>query len=212
MADTTNIDDLPSASDSQSRVVLEKQETPEYQQMIAHDTAQLPATSDSGSGVKDPLRVPSALENQKMMNELVSGIQQASASGATQLPSRDIPMNQSSITQDQETQPNYVPKHVNDDYIDETENMNDYMLNNIKSATKQDTIEAFLETMQVPILLGILYFMFQLPVVKSFVFVYFPSMFHKDGNQNLGGYLFFSILFAITYFTITSTIQRLEMV
>ena len=180
MADTTNIDDLPSDPHvSQNKVVLEKQETPEYQQMIAHDNAQ------DGNEVK---HIPSAIENQKMMNELVAGIQQASASGATQLPSRDIPMDQSAVAQDAAVQPNFVPEHPNDDYIADSENMDDYMMNNIKKNNREDSIEVLLENMQVPILLGLLYFLFQLPVVRSMVHKYMPSLFGIDGNQNLGGY------------------------
>jgi hypothetical protein len=201
MADTTNIDDLPSAP--QNKVVLEKQETPEYEKMIAHDNAQ------QGGEAK---HIPSAIENQKMMNELVSGIQQASASGATKLPSRDIPMNQSAVVQDPAVQPNYVPEHPNDDYIADSENMEDYMLNNIQKNNREDSIEALLENMQVPILLGILYFLFQLPVVRSAVHKYMPSLFGKDGNQNLGGYLFFSVLFALSYFSINTVIKKIEII
>ena len=192
MADTTNIDDLPSDPHvSQNKVVLEKQETPEYQKMIAPENAQ------QSNGVK---HVPNAVENQKMMIELVAGIQQASASGATQLPSRDIPMDQSGITQDPAVQPNFVPEHPNDDY----------MLNNIKKNNREDSLEFLLENMQVPILLGLLYFLFQLPVVRSSVHKYMPSLFGKDGNQNLGGYLFFSVLFALSYFVITTLIKKIE--
>lgn len=202
MADTTNIDDLPSDPHvSQNKVVLEKQETPEYQKMIAHENAQQS---------NEAKHIPSAVENQKMMNELVAGIQQASASGATQLPSRDIPMDQSGITQDPAVQPNFVPEHPNDDYIADSENMDDYMLNNIKKNNREDSLEVLLENMQVPILLGLLYFLFQLPVVRSSVHKYMPSLFGKDGNQNLGGYLFFSVLFALSYFVITTLIKKIE--
>lgn len=203
MADTTNIDDLPSDPHvSQNKVVLEQQETPEYQKMIAHENAQ--------TGNDNNNHVPSAVENQKMMNELVAGIQQASASGSTQLPSRDIPMDQNTITQDPAVQPNFVPEHPNDDYIADSENMDDYMLNNIKKNNREDSIEALLENMQIPILLGLLYFLFQLPIVRSVVHKYMPSLFSKDGNQNLGGYMFFSVLFALSYFFITTLIKKIE--
>jgi len=200
MADTTNIDDLPSDPHvSQNKVVLEKQETPEYEKLLAHEKDQ-----------KQPENVPSAIDNQKMMNELVSGIQQASASGATQLPSRDIPMNAGTTNQDSAVQPNFVPPNENDDYINE--NMEDYVLNNIKKSNREDSIEALLEKMQIPMLLGILYFLFQLPVVKSFISKYFPKMFNSDGNQNLGGYLFFSVLFALSYFSINALIKKIEII
>jgi len=209
MTDTTNIDDLPSGPHSsqnnnvaQNNIVLDKQETSDYQSMISKNNL------NNNTAINN---APTAIENQKMMNELVSGIQQASASGATRLPSRDIPMNTSNIVQDPQITPNYVSSHPNDDYIAESENMNDYLMNNIKSTNKQDSIEILLESIQGPIMLGLLYFLFQLPVVKTFIFNIFPALFKSDGNQNLGGYLFFSVLFATIYFIIHMCVNKLEM-
>ena len=195
MADTTNIEDLP--SEPQNNVVLETKMPNDYEKVLNE-------TPNNNN-------VPSAAENQKMMNELVSGIQQASANGATTLPSRDIPMNESQITQDPNIKANYVEEHPNNDYIEESQNVEDYILHNSKQTTRNDSIEEILETIQIPLLLGILYFIFQLPFIKNLVFNYFPSLFSSDGNQNLGGYLFFSILYAISYFSITNILQRLEM-
>ena len=69
-------------------------------------------------------QMPSALE-QNTINSLISGIQQASASGLTTLPSRDIPQMTSQITQDQQIKPNYIPQVNNNDYINDETNAND---------------------------------------------------------------------------------------
>ena len=47
---------------------------------------------------------------QKEINSIVSGIQQASAAGVTGLPVRDIPQEQTGITHDVQTKPNFVPE------------------------------------------------------------------------------------------------------
>jgi hypothetical protein len=57
--------------------------------------------------------------DQNTINQIVSGLQQASASGATQLASRDIPMTTSNIMQDQEVKPNYIPHHPRQNYIED---------------------------------------------------------------------------------------------
>ena len=45
---------------------------------------------------------------------MISDLQKASQSGATTLPSRDIPMNTNNITQDEQIQPNYIPNDNQD--------------------------------------------------------------------------------------------------
>ena len=198
MADTTAIDDLPSDPHvSENKIIMEKKETPDYENMMK-----------SAEGPSNP-SVPSAIENQKMMNELVSGIQQASASGATSLPSRDIPMNAGTHQQDVQVQPNFVPTNQNDDYIMDQDNPTDYLLDNARN-NKKDSLEILLENLQTPILLGVLYFIFQLPVVNKQLFRLFPAFFGKDSNPNLGGFLFISVLFALSYFLIQGLIQKID--
>ena len=58
--------------------------------------------------------------DQTTINQIVNGLQQASVNGATQLPSRDIPMNTSSLTHDINITPNFIPPvpvQNRDDYI-----------------------------------------------------------------------------------------------
>ena len=44
--------------------------------------------------------------DQSTISQLVSGLQQATTTGVTQLASRDMPMNTTNITNDAQTQPN----------------------------------------------------------------------------------------------------------
>jgi len=56
------------------------------------------------------LSVASTSLDQTTISQIVNGLQQASYSGATQLPSRDIPMNTSEHNIDPQIQPNYIPQ------------------------------------------------------------------------------------------------------
>ena len=108
MSDTTSLADLPSdpsAGGGSQNVVLQ--------------TTDKPTTYDPNSGIGANNSIganseSSEIQEQKMMNELVAGIQQASASGATTLPSRDIPMNAGTVNQDPAVQPNFVPENFLD--------------------------------------------------------------------------------------------------
>ena len=80
--------------------------------------------------------------DQTTINQIVTGLQQASVSGLTQLQSRDIPLNQNSVTQDPQVQANYIPPpQKREDYIQNYED-NDIIIDNYKKqqsfATKLD--------------------------------------------------------------------------
>ena len=59
------------------------------------------------------------IQNNPNYNELINQLQKASNQGITQLPSRDIPMNQTETANDVEVKPNFVPPPppTQEDYI-----------------------------------------------------------------------------------------------
>ena len=104
--------------------------------------------------------------DQSTISQIVSGLQQASTSGATQLPSRDIPQITEHLTCDAEVQPNYVPPPENRDYIqDSDENINNYY----QQEATNNSIDSLYDEIQTPFLLAILYFLFQLPITKQLI-------------------------------------------
>ena len=138
------------------------------------------------------------------INQIISGLQQASASSMTQLPSRDIPKTTDTIMQDVQTQPNYIPQGQSLDYIKNQENSEDILSAYNKKVKKTDTFNDSLNDIyneiQTPILLAVLYFLFQLPILKKTLFTYIPSLFSKDGNYNINGFIFISILFGFVFY------------
>jgi hypothetical protein len=141
--------------------------------------------------------------DQTTISQIVSGLQQASFNGATKLPSRDIPMTTTGLNTDPYVQPNYVPSPPQPvDYIKNHENPEDMIHEYNKSTNRQNTLDDMYNEVQLPLLLAVLYFFFQLPFFRKFLFGYFPILFSNDGNLNINGLLFMSILFAILFYLI----------
>jgi hypothetical protein len=139
--------------------------------------------------------------DQATISQIVSGLQHASISGATQLPSRDIPMNTNNISTDPYVQPNYVPPpQDNTDYIKNYEQTSDMVHAHNKNAQAQDSLDDMYNEIQTPLLLAVMYFLFQLPFFRKFLFGYFPVLFSNDGNMNINGFVFTSALFGLLFY------------
>ena len=139
--------------------------------------------------------------DQSTINLIVNGLQQASLSGATQLPSRDIPMTTSGLSNDPQVIPNYVPPPPRNqmDYIRNYEQTSDMINNYNKNKQYSNSLDDMYNEIQTPLLIAVLYFLFQLPFFKKFLFNYFPFLFSNDGNYNLNGFLFTSVAFGILF-------------
>lgn len=217
MSDTTSIDDLPMASGQNpntqnQNVVIQKMEPSSlsYSPNVP-DLGPSSQPTQSQQGV--PLN-PSQQPNQKLMNELVSGVQRASMTGMTALPSRDIPRDTSGMMHDPQVQPTYVPqpqRHV--DYIQDHETsstLERVMQQNTRGSNRADALEIFYEEIQSPLMLAILYFAFQLPAVKRYMFRYLPSsLFNADGNANLSGLIATSAMFGLSFYAMQKGMNRL---
>jgi len=197
MSDTTALTDLPSdphVSSGSENVVLQTTE------MNAPYSPNVETSSAPASNINE----------QKVMNEFVSGIQQASASGATALPSRDIPQSTVHFA-DQETKPNYVPEQPEQqDYIQNSDNEQEILTRRMKNQNSRDSLEILYDEFQIPIIIGLLYFIFQLPVVKSKFLSILPSLYNKDGNPNLTGYVLNSLFFGSMYYVISKLLNNLQ--
>lgn len=140
--------------------------------------------------------------DQNTISQIVNGLQQASVSGITQLPSRDIPFNPIAHSNDPQIQPNYVPPppQNNMDYIKEYDTSDDIINSYNSNKYRQNSLDEMYNEIQIPLLLAVLYFLFQLPYFRKFLFNYFPILFSNDGNLNINGFLFSSILFGLLFY------------
>lgn len=156
-----------------------------------------------------PGPAPNFSLDQTTINQIVNGLQQATITGSTQLPSRDIPMTSTNITHDQQVQPNYIPMHEREmDYIKNYEDNSNIVDNYNKHEQYNSSVDDMYNEIQTPLLMAVLYFLFQLPFFRKFLFGYFPVLFSKDGNLNLYGFVFNSILFGLLFYMLNKFTQH----
>ena len=157
-------------------------------------------TEPAGGGNNISITATEKPMDQSTISQLVSGLQQATTTGATQLASRDMPMNTTNITNDPQIQPNYMPQTNHVDYIKEQDDANDIINQYNRGVGQSDSLDEMYNEIQTPTLLAVLYFLFQLPIFRRYLFAYFPILFSKDGNLNINGFLFNSVLFGLLFY------------
>ena len=145
--------------------------------------------------------------DQSTINQIVSGLQQASTTGATQLQSRDISQNTEGLTNDAQIQANYIPPPTQNqpDYIQES-----YGQHPLQLQQSSDKLDELYNEIQIPLFLSILYFLFQLPIVKKQLFTYMPILFSKDGNMNIHGFIVTSVLFGFSFYSMNKSMKALN--
>lgn len=123
------------------------------------------------------------------------------------LPSRHIQQDTSQYAQDEQIQPNYIPKEpISRDYVRDYEEFTDKNIQkHEKENERKQLIDDVLTDLQVPIFVGILYFMFQLPIINAYIFKRFSflSIYNDDGNFNFYGLVFKSWIFGSIYYMVT---------
>ena len=173
---------------------------------------ELPTDPAGGGGIQNNIGLITSENNatleQSTINQIINGLQQATATGATSLPSRDIPTTTTQITNDPYIQPNYVPQDAK--YIEETETPEETIQTYNKNVHREESLDTLYNQIQIPLLLSILYFIFQLPIVKNTLFKYLPVLFNIDGNINLSGLITMSALFGASYYIISNTMTTIS--
>jgi hypothetical protein len=207
MTDTTSIDDLPGvpATATQGSGLVQK---PEISIQTYNPNVSGAQTSLQQQPQQQQGPVQTTVASNMNVNEFVSGLQRATSSGLTALPIRDVPRNTESVVSDEQTVPNYIPRDPVDYIRDHHENTRSFMDHRAKMTNHSESLDVIYDTLQVPILLAILYFTFQLPVMRKYLLLYLPSIFNKDGNHNLSGLLFISVLFSCTYYGINFVLNQ----
>jgi len=119
----------------------------------------------------------------------------------TSLPSRDIPKDKTQFTHDEQTISNHIPtQNIPSDNTDILNNTNyieqNELLQQSQSTRQLFMVDEVLDNIYVPILLGILFFIFQQPAIKSKLYLIMPTLFVKEGKSSKPVILIQSILFA----------------
>jgi len=200
--ETTNIDDLPSANSNNVN-------SAPVQNVFSENNTENVKMPNYGEQLNSEKEVAPALQNIDYTSKLNSTLKDIGNGNPLQLPSRDIPQNTASVNNDVNVQPNYIPPN-NNDYIANHVTPNEIIQQNREKEMINDKTEEFYETIQMPLLVGLLFFIFQLPFIRKNLFIYLPSLFNKDGNPNLSGYLFNSAIFALLYFSFTYILKYIS--
>ena len=214
MADTTSLSALPLSSNVQNSENITLQ---------TNERSQPPGSQESSESMNikqanPPQYVPPNSQpapppqlTPDMISQVVNGIKEASKIGVTDLPSRDIPTDTSRIVQDEQVQPNFIPSQ-NDkpDYIQNYETQAEIHNQNIKINNQTTQLDEIYNEIQSPLLIGVLFFIFQLPFFQKFIKKNFKMLYTMDGNINMSGYLFKSMLFAGSYYCIQKSMRRLS--
>jgi len=105
---------------------------------------------------------------------------------------------------DEQMRPNHIPSaKLTTDYLREYEDRMVKMTDeHQKEKHRKDLVGSLYDEFQTPILIGVLFFLFQIPFINTLMFKYlsFMKIYNEDGNLNLYGLIFKSVLFGFTYF------------
>jgi len=130
------------------------------------------------------------------------------------LPSKHVQIDTQTYMQDQEVQPNYIPRpKLTKNYIHDYEEEYEMKKKENDSKKHRDSkVDEILTELQTPILIAILFMLFQLPIINTVVFKRFSflSIYHEDGNFNFYGLVFKSLFFGSCYYTIQKVIDYLS--
>jgi hypothetical protein len=99
---------------------------------------------------------------------------------------------------------NHIPKpKLTTDYLrDYEDKFQKLSADHQKTKHQESLITSVYDEMQIPILIGFMFFMFQMPIVNSLMYKYlaFLKLYNEDGNLNLYGLIFKSAVFGLFYF------------
>jgi hypothetical protein len=184
------------------------------------DISQLPSSNGTGKPVQNALdeqntenikmenygeelnsqrEVPPAVQQIDYTTQLSNSIKDIGNGQPIGLPSRDIPQNTNQIQQDNRVRVNYIPE-AEAKYIENMETRETIISSHQEKEASSNKTDELYEQIQMPILIGIIYFIFQLPIIRKNMLTFIPSLFNKDGNPNLSGYIFNSVVFGLLYY------------
>lgn len=107
------------------------------------------------------------------------------------LPSRDIPMDTTALTQDERVTPNYIPRAER--YLPPEVELDETAIKR-RYAREKQVNDVFVD-MQKPVIYALMFLFLQLPVVNALMFKYTKFFYTGDGVMSMGGLVFKSVLF-----------------
>ena len=140
-----------------------------------------------------------------LISQLLTQLNDADAKGATKLPSRDIDMSTTPIQLDAAAQPHYIPpppplplplplsSHPSSSSSSSSSRRQ-------RGGETTDWMEQWYEDIKIPLLLAILYFLFQMGAVRTLLSTWVPSAFFEDGTYTVTGLTLLSALYGAVFY------------
>ena len=120
------------------------------------------------------------------------------------MPNRGIPQDTTAFQNDEYMIPNHIPNtKLTNDYLRDYETRLEKMSEeHQKQKHREDLVVSTYDEFQTPILIGVMFFLFQLPIINMLIFKYlgFLKIHNEDGNMNLYGLMLKSVMFGLFYF------------
>ena len=197
MEGTTSISALPNDNKSK-QIVLEKKEiqqpvsSSQSTNQVVSNTS--PIQQNYSPQVQQNMSMPMQQNNNHNpgltkddISQIVAGIKEAGALNLTGLPSRDIPMTTTNITQDEQVKPNFIPKDGKYDYINNDDTLNSIMKERNEKKMKRENIDYVYNEMNVSVFIMVLFFLFNLPFINNVMMSCLPKLFSNDGTIKVQG-------------------------
>ncbi len=199
MSGTTSISDLQPTQTNSSVMGVPAQ--------IENIAISNPLENQISSRETDINKISNSNQDQQNYNEMISSLQKATQAGQTNLPGRDIPTSTSQLTNDPTIQQEHIPKPNVTFNLDNNVTNEEIISHNNSLNTTQNKIEWAFQEFQQPILIALLYFLFQLPIIQKYLFKIIPGLYKNDGNPNIIGYIVNSILFGTLFLFLTKSLK-----
>jgi hypothetical protein len=224
---TTRISDLPENITMQMGGPVQQSSQQQYIQQPINTRQPLDMTSMENSLTYTQMNVhpnpygnpiqpggmpmPQQPQQQQMQQTGYLPQQQQQDAPQYRLPSRDIPRNTDGYMQDIEITPNYIPApKLTSDYIRDFQDDEEKSIKNHKEKRHRERLmDTLLTEIQIPIFIGILFFVFQMPLIDALIFKKFSFMriYNEDGNFNFYGLFVKSIMFGFSYTVLTRALE-----
>lgn len=209
---TTRIADLPENITVQMPPGTYNQPLPNFNQSNGNMESQEPNTTYTQMNVHpNPYGIPQQNNvmslpqaTQQPRNQYLPQHNMPQNEPQYRLPSRDIPVDTAQYLQDEQVQPNYIPmQKLTSDYIKDYEDENDISIKEYRQKKHRESlVDTLLTELQTPILIAILFFIFQMPIINTLMYknLAFLPIYNSDGNANFYGLLLKSIFFGGLYY------------
>ena len=198
--DITRISELPESGSSAQGIGQMGSESNQYQPLNIHQNPY---------GIPEPAdrQLPSINEKESSRSKY-GGSEGFGGEGLPQsLPNmmnRGAHQDLSEHQMDDQIIANHIPKpKLTTDYLrDYEDKLTKLSAEYQKTKHQESLITSVYDEMQIPILIGLMFFMFQMPIVNTLMYRYltFLKIYNEDGNLNLYGLIFKSVAFGLFYF------------